>query len=91
MTDTPNAVPNVVNLDEAVVPLRITHQIMDRLATKSRFAGFDSVEKYCVFILLKSLEEKVGAPHIDAPSNYSGETNTKKITGPSGSGMVKRG
>ena len=91
MTDTPTEVPNVVNLDEAVVPLRITHQIFDRLAAKARFAGFDSVEKYCVFILLKSLEERVGAPSIDSPSNFSGENDTKKITGPSGSGMVKRG
>ena len=84
-------VPNVVNLDEAVIPLRVTHQVFDRLAKKAQFSGFDSVEKLCVFILLKSLEHKVGAPSIDAPSTFSGDADTKKITGPSGSGMVRRG
>ena len=85
------AVPNAVNLDEAVIPLRVSHEIVDRLAKKAQFSGFNSVEKLCVYIILQALETKVGAPSIDTPSNYSGETTTKKITGPSGSGMVKRG
>ena len=40
-------VSNVVNLDEAVIPLRVTHQMFDRIASKAQFAGFDSVEKFC--------------------------------------------
>ena len=83
-------VPNVVNLDEAVVPLRVTHQIFDRLAKKAQFAGFDSVEKYCVFVLIKSLETRVGAPSIEAPSQLNDQPSNK-ITGPSNSGMVRRG
>ena len=82
-------VPNVVNLDEAVIPLRVTHQIFDRLQKKAQFSGFDTVEKLCVYTLLQSLETKVGAPTIDAPNSISGG-NAQKITGPKG-GIVSRG
>ena len=82
-------IPNVVNLDEAVIPLRVSHQVFDRLAKKAKFSGFDSVEKLCIFILLKSLETKVGAPSIESPTSVSG-VEAQKITGPSGSGMVRR-
>ena len=81
-------VPNVVNLDEAVIPLRVTHQVIDRLAKKAQFSGFDSVEKLCVFIIMKSLETKVGAPSIEAPNQIAG-LDAQKITGPKG-GIVSR-
>jgi len=77
------------NLEEAVVPLRMPNDVFDRLLKAANFHGFDSLEKYLMFRLVQTLETKVGAASIDSPSQTSG-VEARKITGPSGSGMVHR-
>ena len=84
-----NDLSNVVNLDEAVIPLRLSHEMVDRIAKKAQFSGYPSVETYCVSIIVNSLTTKIGEATISTPSQVS-NTETKKITGPSNSGMVTR-
>ena len=84
-----NNLGTIVNLDEAVIPLRLTHELVDRLQRKAQFGGYPSVEAYCESIVVNSLSTKVSAPTIDSPGYMSGN-EAKKITGPSHSGMVKR-
>ena len=38
MSEATNEVSNVVNLDEAVIPLRLTHELVDKIAKKAHFA-----------------------------------------------------
>ena len=77
------------NLDEAVVPLRMPHSILDRLQNAAEFHGYPSLESYCMARLIETLDRKVGQAYIDSPSQYSG-METRKISGPSGLGMVSR-
>ena len=76
------------NLDEAVVPLRMPHTIFNKLLKAAEFNGL-TLEKYCMYRLVQTLETKVGGATIDAPSAFSG-AETQKITGPKG-GIISRG
>lgn len=79
-----------LNTDEAVIPLRVSNDVFDKLHKAANFYGFPTTEAYCIYRLIESLDRKVGQASIDAPSHFSG-TETRKITGPSGLGMVSRG
>ena len=76
------------NLDEAVLPLRFPNNIFDRLVKAASFYNFPNVESYCQARLVESLNTKIGAAHINAPTAVSG-VEAKKITGPMG-GIVSR-
>ena len=78
-----------LNTEEAVIPLRVSNAVFDRLHKAAVYHNFPNVEAYCIARLLESLNTRVGAAHIDSPSNFAGQ-ETKKITGPSGLGMVSR-
>ena len=86
---TPQEVPNVVNLDEAVIPIRVPHNMFDKFLKAAQFTGHKSVENWATAVLVSSLTTKVGAPSIDAPDQLSGQS-TGKVTGPSFSGVVRR-
>ena len=78
------------NLDEAVVPVRMPHNIFNKLVNAAEFYGYPSLESYIMAKMVSSLDTKVGEATISAPSNFSGQ-ETRKITGPSHSGLVSRG
>ena len=78
-----------VNLDEAVIPLRVSNEVFDKLAMASQHKSFNSVEDYCLSAVLETLNQKVGQAHINSPAELSGAPVTK-IMGPSNSGMVRR-
>lgn len=78
-----------LNTDEAVIPLRVSNTIFDRLHKAAVYYNFPNVEAYCIARLVESLNTKVGSAHIDSPSNFAGH-ETKKISGPMG-GIVSRG
>ena len=78
-----------LSTEEAVIPLRVSNAVFDRLHKAAVYYNFPNVEAYCIARLIESLNTKVGAAHIDSPSNFAGQ-ETKKITGPSGLGMVSR-
>ena len=77
-----------VSLDEARINLRLTNQLFDRLVKAAQFNKFPSVEDYCIYILTQSLQTKIGAANIDAPS-YQNGIEARKISGPMG-GIVSR-
>ena len=88
--DKSNNRSDTYTLDEAVVPLRMPHNLFDRLHKAATFHGFLSLEEYCIARLIETLDHKVGKANIDSPSNFSGQ-QAQKISGPSGLGMVSRG
>lgn len=77
-----------LNTDEAVIPLRVSNAVFDRLHKAANYYNFPSTEAYCIARLIESLNTKVGSAHIDSPSSFSGQ-DTRKITGPVG-GIVSR-
>ena len=79
-----------LSLDEAIIPVRLPHNLFDRLVKAAQFYGYPNVEAYCAAKMVESLNTKVGAAHISSPTQVS-QVEAKKITGPSGSGMVTRG
>ena len=78
-----------LNLDEAVIPIRVPNAIFDKFVKAAQFTGHTSVENWATALLVNSLTTKVGAPTIASPEAVSGQT-ANKITGPSNSGMVRR-
>lgn len=78
-----------VNLDEAVIPIRVSNEVFDQLALASQHKNYSSVEDYCLRAVLDTLNEKVGKAHISSPGELSGAPVTK-VMGPSNSGMVRR-
>ena len=79
-----------LSINEARIILRVSNEIFDKLMMKAQHQGYPSLEAYCEFLVTSSLVTKVGAATINSPSQVSEQT-AKKITGPSGSGMVTRG
>ena len=79
-----------LSLTEARIVLRVSDNIFDKLMMKAQHKGFPNLEAYCESIVISSLTTKVGEPTINSPSTMS-EQSAKKITGPSGTGMVTRG
>jgi len=81
---------NFPSIEEARLVLRITPKIFDRLVNAATYHQYPSVEDYCITKLIDTLTNKVGAASIDAPSQMSGRSDLKKITGPKG-GIISRG
>ena len=76
--------------DEAVIPVRVPDAMFDRFVKAAQFNKYPNVEAWAVATLIQSLTTKIGAPSIDTPG-YLNSQESKKITGPSGLGMVRRG
>ena len=76
--------------DEAIIPVRIPDAMFDRMVKAAQFHKYPSVETWAAATLVNSLTTKIGAPSIDSPQ-YVSTQEARKITGPSGSGMVRRG
>ena len=76
--------------DEAVIPVRVSDAIFDRMVKAAQFNKYPNVEAWATSILIQSLTTKIGSPTIDAPG-YMNNSEAKKITGPSNLGMVRRG
>ena len=79
-----------LSLTEARIVLRVSDDIFDKLMLKAQHKGFPNLEAYCESLVVSSLVTKVGEPTINSPTQIS-EQAAKKITGPSGTGMVRRG
>lgn len=79
-----------LNLEEARFPLTVSNDIFDKFVNAANHLGFSSVETWAISTLIQSLNTKVGAAVITSPSEVSGQS-AAKITGPSYSGMVRRG
>ena len=77
-------------LDEARLILRISDDIFNRLLKAASFYNYPSVEDFCIHKLIESIQTKAGAAHIESPSFVNGQ-EAKKISGPSNSGMIRRG
>lgn len=77
------------NTEEAVIPVRIPHNMFNRLLKASEFHGYPNLEAYCAAKLVETLTTKIGAAYIDSPTQMSG-VDARKITGSSNSGIVKR-
>lgn len=78
-----------LNLDEAIVPIRVPNNIFDRFVRAAQFHGHKSVEDWATALLISSLTTKIGAATINSPESLSGQS-AAKISGPSNSGMVRR-
>ena len=81
--------PKEFNTDEAALPIRVPHDIFDKFIRAAAFKKYPSVEAWAASTLVQSLTTKIGAPSIDAPDQFCGQ-DTKKISGPSNSGMIRR-
>lgn len=79
-----------LNIDEAVLPVRVPHAIFDKFLKAAQFHKYPNVEAWAAATLVNSLTRKIGAPSIDAPS-YLNEQEAKKISGPSHSGLIRHG
>ena len=76
-------------IEEAKLILKIPHSLFDQLLGHANKRKFPSVEAFASFVLSQAVNQKIGAPVIDAPAELSGQS-TGKITGPSNSGLVRR-
>ena len=79
-----------LTIDEAIIPVRVPDAMFDRMVKAAQFHKYPNVEAWAVATLIQSLTTKIGAPSINSP----GLVNTqpaKLISGPSNSGMVRRG
>ena len=81
--------PKELNTDEAIIPIRVSNSIFDKFLKAAKFNKL-SVEKWAVMTLINSLTTKISRPSIDSP-DYLNNQEAKKITGPSNSGMIRRG
>ena len=100
MTDNTSNLGTIVNdregqikeltTDEAVIPIRVPDAIFDRFVKAAQFHKYPNVEAWATATLIQSLTTKIGAPSIDSPG-YMNNQPSKLITGPSNSGMVRRG
>ena len=77
-------------IEEARLNLRIPHNLFDNLLAHAQKRNFPNVETFAEFVLSQAVTQKIGAPIIEAPAEMSGHS-TGKISGPSNSGMVRRG
>jgi hypothetical protein len=75
-------------LEQERINLRVAPVIFDRLYRCAELSGL-SVEDYALKVLIDSLDSSIGKPTISSPSNLSGVSTTKKVTGYTGS--VQRG
>ena len=78
------------SVEEARLNLTIPHNLFDSLLAHARKRNFPNIEAFASFVLSQAVSQKIGAPFIEAPAEMSG-VSTGKITGPSNSGMVRRG
>lgn len=100
MTDNTSNLGTIVNdregqikeltTDEAVIPIRVPDAIFDKFVKAAQFHKYPNVEAWAIATLIQSLTTKIGAPTIDSPG-YLNDAPSKLITGPSNTGMVRRG
>ena len=81
--------PKDLNIDEAVLPIRVPNSIFDKFVKGAQFNKYPSTEAWAAATLVNSLTTKIGAPSIDSPG-YLNDQTAKRITGPSNSGVVQR-
>ena len=79
-----------LNTDEAIIPIRVPNAVFDRMVKAAQFHQYKSVEDWAASTLVNSLTTKVGAPRINSPDQLNNQ-DSRLITGPSNSGMVRRG
>ena len=82
--------PEDLNIDEAVLPIRVPHTMFDKFLKAAQFNKYPSVEAWAAATLVNSLTTKIAAPSIDSPG-YLNNQEAKKISGPSHSGIIRRG
>jgi hypothetical protein len=75
-------------LEQERINLRVAPVIFDKLFRCAELSGL-SVEDYAIKVLIDSLDSSIGKPTISSPSNLSGVSTAKKVTGYTGS--VQRG
>ena len=76
-------------LSQARINLRVAPPVFDKLDRQANFHGI-TIEEHCTNILIDSLNQRIGAPHITGPSKLN-DTIQPKIVGPSEVSSVTRG
>lgn len=71
----------IFTLENSRIILNVSPALFDKLSFQAEFHKL-SIEEHCEQVLRNSLEKGVGAAMISAPSQMSGSTDVKKITGP---------
>ena len=71
----------IFNLENSRIILNVSPALFERLNSQAEFHKL-TVEQHCEDVLRQSLEKGVGAAMITAPSQMSGNTDIKKISGP---------
>jgi hypothetical protein len=75
-------------LTQARINLRVPPPVFDKLDRQATFHNI-SIEEHCTNILIDSLNQRIGAPHISGPSKLN-DTIQPKIVGPSEVSSVTR-
>ena len=79
-----------LDIDEAVKTIRVPHSLFNKFVIAAHFNKYLNVEAWASATLVNSLTTKIRAPSFDSPDLLNNQ-EAKKITGPSNSGLTRRG